>query len=110
MAYYGTTAASSVSNPPIQIARGLGGGVNTLSTAGTGSGMWLYNSTNGTTQLQDTAFFTDAYYIGMKGGDLILGVCATGSSACVFMGAIGAVTTAGAAIASTGASMTSTFA
>ncbi len=46
----------------------------------------------------------------LKQGDMIMGACATGSSVCVYVGVIGAVTTAGAAIASTGGSMTSTFA
>lgn len=109
MAYNGTTAASSVSNPPIQIARGIGGGCNTLSTNGTGIGLWQYNSTNGSTELQSSTFFTDGYYIGMKQGDLLLFTGCTGSSAFCGMGVIGAVTTAGCGIGSTGASMTSTF-
>lgn len=109
MAYNGTTAASSVANPPIQIARSMGGGLNTLSTGGTGGGLWMYNSSNGSTELQSSTFFTDAYYIGMKQGDMIMFGGSTGSSAYAGFGVIGAVTTSGAGIASTGASMTSTF-
>lgn len=109
MAYNGATAASSVANPPIQIARGIGGTCNTLSTGGNGIGLWLYNSSNGSTQLQDSNFFTDAYYLGMKKGDMLLFAGCTGSSAFSGLGVIGAVTTNGAAIASTGASLTSTF-
>lgn len=110
MSYSGATAASSLANPPIRIGGGMGG-VNKVST-GTGGGrqLWLYNSSNGTTQLQDANFFTDALYLGMQAGDMIQGVCATGSSICVYVGVIGAVTSDGAAIASTGGSMTSTFA
>jgi hypothetical protein len=109
MAYSGTTAASSVANPPIQIARGIGGGVNTSSTIGNGSGLWFYNSTNGTTELQSSTFFTDGYYIGMKAGDAIIFTGSTGSSGYVGVGQIGTVSTNGCGIASTGASMTSTF-
>lgn len=109
MAYSGATAASSVANPPMRISGGLGG-INQGSTAtGGGRGLWFYGSSNGSTQLQDANFFTDAYYLGMKAGDLLLFAGATGSSAFCGMGIIGTVSTAGAAIASTGGSMTSTF-
>ena len=110
MAYNGTTAASSVANPPVQIARAMGGGLNTLSTGGAGGGLWMYNSSNGSTELQSSTFFTDGYYLGMKQGDVLIFTASTGSSAFCGMGVIGAVTTAGCGIASTGASMTSTFA
>lgn len=110
MAYNGATAASSLANPPMRIAGGLGGPSQASTATGGGRGVWLYNSSNGTTELQGASFFTDAYYLGMQRGDIIFGACATGSSVCVYMGVIGAVTTAGAAIASTGGSMTSTFA
>ena len=110
MSYSGATAASSVANPPIRIAGSVGGALAHTSTGGTGGGLWLYSSSNGTTELQGANFFTDAYYLGMKKGDMIMGVCCTGSSACVYVGAVGAVTTDGAAISSTGGSMTSTFA
>lgn len=108
MAYSGTTAASSVSNPPIRYGGTLGGGLNTLSTAGTGGSLWLYNSSHSSTQLTDTNFFTDAYYIGMKQGDLVFFCGSTGSSAGVGFGILGAVTTSGAALASTGGIVSST--
>jgi hypothetical protein len=85
------------------------GGVNQNTTeAYNGRRVWLYNSSHSTTQLTDTAFFTDAYYIGMKQGDVVFGTCNTGSSVGVFMGVLGAVTTAGAALASTGGILSST--
>ena len=108
MSYSGATAASSVANPPIQIARAIGGGLNTLSTAGTGGGLWMYNSSHSSTQLTDTAFFSDAYYLGMKQGDIVMYCGSTGSSGAVGMGILGAVTTAGAALASTGGIVSST--
>ena len=108
MAYNGTTAASSVANPPIRMGGSLGGGLNTLSTSGAGGGLWFYNSTNSSTQLTDTAFFVDAYYLGMKQGDVVIFSGSTGSSAFVGVGVLGAVTTAGAALASTGGILSST--
>lgn len=108
MAYSGTTAASSVANPPIRIAGAVGQGFNTSSTLGTGGGVWLYTSTNGTTELVSTTFFTDGYYLGMKQGDVVFATGSTGSSAYLTIGVLGAVTTAGTGIASTNGSVSST--
>lgn len=112
MAYSGATAASSVANPPVRIGGYLGSGANTTAfgvAAGAGAkSLWMYNSSHSSTQLTDTAFFSDAYYLGMKQGDLVVAACNTGSSASVCMGVLGAVTTAGAALASTGGILSST--
>ncbi len=113
MAYSGTTAASSVANPPNQIARVVGGRLSASSSAsaGGGGGLWLYNSTNLTTDMTATSFFSEAYYLGMKQGDLVMGVQASSAGSTTqiaFMGVVGAVTTAGAAL-STGGTITSTF-
>lgn len=109
MAYAGTTAGSTTTNPPMAFGPPALGGVNNNTTeAYNGRRVWLYNSSHSTTQLTDTAFFSDAYYIGMKQGDIVFGTCNTGSSVGVFMGVLGAVTTAGAALASTGGIMSST--
>lgn len=108
MAYSGTTAASSVSNPPIRIGGTIGGGLNTLSTAGAGGSLWLYNSSHSSTQLTDTNFFTDAFYMNMRQGDLVFFCGSTGSSGVAGFGILGAVTTSGAALASTGGIVSST--
>ena len=108
MAYNGTTAASSVANPPMRIAGALGGLLNHTSTSGTGGSLWFYGSTNSSTQLTDTDFFSDAYYMGMKKGDVMIFSGSTGSSGFVGVGIVGAVTTSGAALASTGGILSST--
>lgn len=108
MAYNGTTAASSVANPPVRLWGTLMGGLNTASTVGTGGGAWLYQSTNGTTELISTTFFTDAYYLGMKQGDLVFYAGSTGSSAYCGFGILGAVTTSGAGLSSTNGTLSST--
>lgn len=111
--YNGATAASSLANPPLRIAGGMGG-VNTVSTpTGGGRSVWLYNSSNGTTELSSGTFFSDGYYLGMKQGDLIMGVSNTGSSSQCFLGVISSVSTlgchvGGAAGTSTNAMITST--
>lgn len=127
MAYFGTTAASSVSNPPRQLIApfannaAVAGSTAFLSTQGStaayanapggaGGALWYYASTNATTDLTSANFFSDAFYIGMRPGDLVMGVQFTsaGSSVTTFQGGLGAVSTAGAAL-STGSLITSTF-
>lgn len=111
MSYSGSTAASSVSNPPICITpAGIGGTILGSTTVGGGMRVWFYNSTNATTDLTSSNFFTDAKNLGMKNGDIVMGTQYTsaGSSTVSFMGVLGAVTTSGAAL-STGGTMTSTF-
>ena len=85
MAYSGTTAATSLSNPPIQLARGVGNIVNQSgAVAGStaqplvgGCGLWFYSSTDGTTLLQGTAYFTDGAQLGMRNGDILINVAST---------------------------------
>lgn len=108
MTYAGATAASSLTNPPMRIAGGLGG-INPVSTgSGGGRGVWLYNSSHQTTEMATASFFTDAWYLGMETGDLVMGTIATGSSVSAYMGVLGTVSTAGAALASTGGILSST--
>ena len=130
MAYFGSTQASSIANPPRQLVGPfannpvVSGSTAFLSTQGStaayanaagglGGGLWMYNSTNLTTDLTASGnqpFFTDGYYIGMRPGDIVMGVQFTsaGSSAISYQLSITSVSTAGAAT-STGACMTSTF-
>lgn len=112
MAYKGSTELSSVANPPRCVTVGAIWGARSTnifsSTKVNGQNLWLHNSTDSSSQFTDANYFTDAYYIGMKEGDLIMGAVTTGSSASVYLGVIGAVTTAGAAIASTGGQLSST--
>lgn len=109
MAYVGTTAASSVSNPPISISHGLAGGI--LGSTVQGTGEWFYATTDGTTVMESSTYFTDAFLLGMRQGDLVRGVagCSVGSTAPIcYMGVLGTVSTAGAGL-STAGTMTSTF-
>ena len=116
MAYSGSTAATP--NPPISLVHGIGG-FQPASTFGStkpfvgGTGLWFYTSTNLTTDMTSagsTNFFADALALGMRNGDLVIGVQYTsaGSSFIVFAGAIQGLSTAGAYFSS-GGLMTSTF-
>ena len=112
MAYKGSTELSSVANPPrcMSGANLWGQRSTSLVTSSKirGQNVWLHNSTDSSTDFITANWFTDAFYIGMRPGDLIMGAIDTGSSLSVYLGVIGAVTTAGAAIASSGGHLSST--
>lgn len=119
MAYSGSTAASSVANPPRQMVQSIAAnqGTTGLTTAPSapgaqGGGLWFYCSTNATTDIVASGFFTDGEALGMRPGDMVMGAQFTsaGSSVTTFMGAVTGITTAGAASLSTGSLVTSTFA
>lgn len=120
MAYSGTTAASSLANPPRSV---LAAGFNALPAStglssapaapnGQGGGLWYYSSTNLTTDLVAAGFFSDGKALGMRPGDMVMGCQFTsaGSSVTTFWGAVTSISTAGAASLSTGSLITSTFA
>ena len=72
MAYSGTTAASSVSNPPVY----FGGPLTRASSAGAnprGGAFWHYTSSDGSTVSSAANYFTDALNLGVRPGDMILG-------------------------------------
>jgi hypothetical protein len=127
MAYFGTTSPSSQSNPPRQLVApfatnpAIVGSTMFLSTQGStaannpnapgggGGGLWYYASTNATTDMTASNFFSDGFYLGMRPGDVVMTVSFTslGSSVITGLGAIVSVSTAGASL-STGGFNTST--
>lgn len=116
MTYYSTTTSSTASNPPIAIAGGMAF-QSTQQETGTlgwlhGNRVWFYSSTNAPSDCAGVAAFTDGAALGMRVGDVVLGVTASGGSTTAFawLGVIvasaastapgGLVSTAGAQIAS----------
>ena len=111
MAYSGSTALSSAANPPRSLTGGMWGKRSTSvlsSSKVVGQSLWLYNTTDGSTEMVTTTYFSDGFFIGMKEGDLVMGSISTGSSVTFFAGVIGPVTTAGCGISSTNAYVSST--
>ncbi len=117
MAYSGTTAATSLQNPPRLISGRFQGVPNTtgLSTSNPqqssqGGNLWFYASTNLTTDIVASNFFSDGWYLGMRAGDVVQGAqfSSAGSSVTSFIGVIVSASTSGAAL-STGSLITSTF-
>ena len=110
MAYLGTTAASSIVNPPrilapMDVAR-IGSSAGPI-----GARLWLYASTGANSTDPFTSnYFVDAYYIGMKQGDIMIYShknSTVATSSIVGMGIVGAVSTDGASL-TTFSFMTST--
>jgi len=128
MSYYGATQASTIANPPRSLIAGMGGNpvvsgsTQYMSTQGStaannpnspnsgGGALWYYASTNLTTDLTASNFFSDGFYLGMRAGDVVIGAqfSSLGSTVTTFTGAIVSVSTAGASF-TTGSLMTSTF-
>lgn len=74
MAYSGSTAASSLANPP---ALGAGGRLTRGSSLGAtprGGNIYHYASTDGSTVTSAANYFTDAWYLGIRPNDIIQGV------------------------------------
>ena len=126
MAYLGSTQPTSLANPPRLL---IGSGTLSGNAAGStvlstgvpsdgsrsaynvqGGNIWLYISSHGSTEVMASNFFTDAKQLGMRPGDLMLGMQWTtaGSSLVTYLGGIATVSTAGANL-STGGTITSTF-
>ena len=84
MAYYGTTAASTDRNFPVNLLSAIGGGPkntyagvlspttaqSTASYVG-GMGLWYYRSSDSSTLVQTAGYFTDGLALGMKTGDVM---------------------------------------
>ena len=91
MAYLGSTAASSVSNPPSLIQEGIGGSPS----------LWAYKSTHTSTSLKTASFFTDAKALGIEQDDILFATNNASTTAPIsYVGPFGAVSTAGAALSS----------
>ena len=97
MAYYGTTASSSLSNPPINLMSVLGG----INNASGGRSFWLYTSADTTGTVAAANYFTDAKVLGMSEGDPIVVVVKTSAGttdAKPYLGCVVSVSTSGATI------------
>lgn len=132
MAYLGTTAASSVSNPPIAMFGGMGAGADAriasgstlyinndwkASTAGTyktgqgfGQQLWMYHTTDMTSAILAANYFSDAGVMGVRPGDVFIMVAqgsTLGTSQMLRLAVVASVSTAGAAAFSTASSIMS---
>ena len=112
MAYLGTTAASSISNPPALFERPLSGGARIATTEPVmGMGLWMFASTDTTSSPFTSGYFSDAKSLGMKQGDVVICVGMTStvtSSQVLMLGCVSSISTAGASQLSTFSFISST--
>jgi len=107
MSYVGSTAASTVANPPNRVTQGLmsQSNYNESTSISNGGSLWTYNSSNLTTDLVVANFFSDGHTLGMRNGDiLIANTYSTESSTgqIVIIGTIVGLSTSGASMSSEG--------
>jgi len=114
MSYVGSTAASTVANPPSRVDNALLSQRNIRESTSVASGgsLWVYNSTNLTTDVCGSGFFSDADELGMRNGDILIAASystQSSTSHVLMIGMIAFDSTTGASL-STGGTITSTFA
>ncbi len=114
MAYSGTTAATSVSNPPSRIDNALLSQRNIRESTGIGEGgsVWTYSSTNTTTDIAASSFFSDAGTLGMRGGDIVICACETTASSTgmtLVIGMLRYTSTSAAALSTANGLISSTY-
>lgn len=99
MAYIGSTAASSIANPPSLLQRPLGPGARVASTGvPIRLGLWVFGSTDTTSSPFTAGYFSDGYEIGMKQGDVVICVGQTStvsSSQVLMLGCVSSVSSTG---------------
>jgi len=107
MAYSGSTAASTLANPPNRIDNALlsARNINESTSALEGGSLWTYTSTNLAANLLTTGFFSDADRIGMRNGDVVIAVnysteSSTGQE--LLLGIITGVSSNGASVSTKG--------
>ena len=132
MAYLGSTQASSIQNPPVLLVGAMGAGpdvhiagstglflsnnYNASSTAtykegaAVGQRLWIYTTTDTSTAVLNSGYFSDAGALGMRPLDVVIvtAVATTASTnACMRMTFVTSISTAGAAVLSSGMTSTS---
>ena len=81
MSYSGTTAATTLVNPPVRVAGSIAlSTVNTSSGLGGGS-LWVYKSSDSFSNIYTTGYFTDGRLLGMRSGDILIAAICSGTSA-----------------------------
>lgn len=97
LTYNGTTAGSTLANPPVLMKSAMGGHLQYVTsgstvapmTYGSGAKIWFYASSNAASELAGAAAINDGVALGMTIGDVMLGVTTTaGSTAPIFFAGV----------------------
>lgn len=112
MAYSGSTAASSLQNPPRCLAGAfvgsraggstvlLGVGSTAVDVGTQGGKLWAYVSTDAVATVLTTGYFSDGDKLGMRPGDILFGVTHTtdGATLVNYFGSVTSVSSNGATV------------
>lgn len=105
--YSGSTAGSTLANPPVLMAHAIGGHIQFASSGSTiarpglptganGGQLWFYSSTNTGDTMAVATVFNDGAALGMQNGDVLIGVFSSADSTHPFVYVGVLVSTAGA--------------
>ena len=75
--YYGSTAGTTLANPPAEVFSVIGGKLQypgVLTTSAKGGKVFFYSSTNTPSDMNTAGTITDGAQLGMSPGDLLVGV------------------------------------
>jgi len=91
LTYNGATAGTTLANPPILAHSFSWNGSVPNSPGLTGAKLWFFTSTNVVADLTAPGAIADGYSLGMRVGDILLGVSASAgsSSPIAFLGVVG---------------------
>jgi hypothetical protein len=112
MTYYGTTAGSTSKNPPTLLYSVVGGQIpfpGDLTTKAMGGKVWFYSSTNAPTDVDDAGAFTDGGVLGMKPGDVLIGVVNGGAATTDCFPYIGILNSTNSSLTTAAYNITSNF-
>ena len=80
MTYRGSTAGTTLANPPLELFAVVGGKIQypgvlwTSTTMAVGGKVWFYSSTHQGSDVKGAGFITDGAQLGMRPGDFMFGV------------------------------------
>lgn len=105
--------AYSTATPPVTAVARIGGiAANSTSVYNRAPALWLYNTSDGTTVLQNAGYFSNGKALGMRYGDMLLALSASTESSTGHITAFGALVSTLSSAGwnlSTGGTITSTF-
>ena len=90
MSYKGTTAASSVTNPPVKVSDAIAGGPS----------IWVYASSDASGTVDSAGYFSDGQALGMRKNDIVHGIQTSTGTPKGYLGVITAVSSTGATMGS----------
>jgi len=112
MTYNGTTAGTTSKNPPLLLYSVVGGQIQypgVLTTKAMGGKVWFYSSTNAPGDVDDAGAIIDGGVLGMKPGDVLIGVVNGGAATTDCFPYIGILNSTNSSLTTAAYNITSNF-